>query len=63
MNKWEAIVLVIALLVVAFIAVAYLLPNALPLFTSYTVDLIALIFGVALVVIVVNVFVGKGSRR
>jgi hypothetical protein len=59
MNKWEAIVLVFLILILAFVFLAESNPLLLPQFTGYTVDLVVAVFGVGAIIIVVRFFSRK----
>ena len=56
MNKWEAAVVIVALLVLGFIYEAAANPTALSQYTGFGVEIALAIFGIAAVAIVVNFF-------
>lgn len=63
MNKWEGILSIIVVLIVGFLAVAFLQPSFLQLFTTYIVEVVVAIFGVAVVVVVLNFGAGQPRRK
>jgi hypothetical protein len=54
MNKWSAIVIIFVLLMIGFVFVSESEPAFLPQFTSFFVDVVVAVFGIAVIVIIVK---------